>query len=83
MATNTNNPATTTAREDYWDTCPDCGCGLGEPHRNDCDVERCTICGAQRVSCGGCKGHDPRKSAWTGEWPESSTSSNPPSGAQG
>ncbi len=83
MAINMNNSGTSTAPGDSWDTCPDCGCGVGEPHRNDCDVERCTVCGAQRVSCGGCKGHDPMESAWTGEWPQSRTGRHPPSGTLG
>ena len=71
------SPTTATGRaisptpspRDYRDFCPDCGCGVGQPHRNDCDVERCSVCGAQRVSCGGCRAHDPMQSAWTGEWP--------------
>jgi hypothetical protein len=81
MAINTNNSETSTIPRDYWDFCPDCGCCVGEPHRDGCDIERRTVCGTQRVPCGGCKGHDPMESAWTGEWPQSRTRSDPPSGA--
>lgn len=49
-------------------TCPDCGTPIGQPHKPSCDVERCSVCGTQRISCG-CDGHEPAKSVWTGEWP--------------
>jgi hypothetical protein len=49
-------------------TCPDCRCGYGDHHRSGCDVERCSSCGQQRISCG-CKDHDPEKTRWMGVWP--------------
>lgn len=49
--------------------CHDCDAKPGEIHSPNCDVERCSACGGQRLSCF-CKGrHDPRFARWTGFWP--------------
>jgi hypothetical protein len=51
-------------------SCPDCGCLSGQVHQAECDVERCSVCGQQRASCGGCPGHDPVISRWMGVYPD-------------
>lgn len=50
--------------------CPDCNASPGEVHGDNCDVERCTVCGGQYLycDCGGV-GHDKVFVRWTGIWP--------------
>lgn len=48
--------------------CPDCAVLPGFPHKDGCDVERCTVCHGQRLQCE-CEGHDKHDGRWTGMWP--------------
>ena len=50
--------------------CHDCAAKPGEIHQDNCDVERCSVCGGQRLQCN-CKGHDKAFARWTGLWPGS------------
>lgn len=48
--------------------CHDCGAKPGECHFDGCDVERCSVCGGQRLGCN-CEGHDKAFARRTGIWP--------------
>lgn len=49
--------------------CPDCFVKPGQPHKAGCDVERCSVCGLQKLSCEHEDDHDPLFARWTGFWP--------------
>jgi len=51
-------------KEEHMLPCPDCGVLIGDLHVDGCDVERCTACRGQRLSCG-C---DAERKTWDGEW---------------
>jgi len=48
--------------------CHDCKAKPGEVHKDNCDVERCSVCGGQYIQCH-CSGHDKKFAHWTGIWP--------------
>lgn len=50
--------------------CPDCGAEPGKVHKDNCDVERCSVCGMQKIQCDH-EGHDKAFARWTGFWPGS------------
>ena len=50
--------------------CHDCGAKPGEIHKENCDTERCSVCGGQRLF-DDCEGHDKAFARWSGFWPGS------------
>ena len=53
--------------------CPSCNTPAGQPHAPGCDIERCSVCGVQRLGCLGhhaCdEAHYPAFARWIGLWP--------------
>jgi hypothetical protein len=56
-------------RKRMMNKCPSCGCGYERKHKKGCAVERCSMCGSQRILCG-CPTHDPKKTKWLGVLPK-------------
>ncbi|MFZ2150529.1 MAG: hypothetical protein WAZ12_01885 [Candidatus Absconditicoccaceae bacterium] len=55
--------------ENLLSKCPSCNTKIGQIHKPGCEIEICSACGKQRISCY-CKGkHDPAFARWTGIWP--------------
>ena len=50
--------------------CPECGAKPGQVHEIGCDIETCSCCGGQRLSCF-CpiRSHDRKFARWTGFMP--------------
>jgi hypothetical protein len=48
--------------------CHDCGAKPGEIHKDGCDIERCSVCGGQKIGCD-CADHDKAFARWSGIWP--------------
>lgn len=49
--------------------CPDCDAEPGTPHQDGCDIERCSGCGGQKITCGCERKHDKFFARWTGIFP--------------
>ena len=55
-------------QKDTKKNCPDCGVEPGEYHGDYCDVERCSNCGGQALSCD-CGDHVIDYLPWEGTFP--------------